>query len=185
MTTLESKPSLDLFPSKWTYAKVIDLSNMVLWIIGFIVNRYRITPTKLACVRYWAEDSFTARIISHHAPAPQQVQPAPARKAVRVPALAPQMRVPATRAGKPAPRRTLVDNYLFEKVTKTFGEAETLRSLESGSRRFDQITALVLTFLTKSQLLFRSHSFNLISISKVTIEIALLLVFFLYKRQVF
>jgi len=32
-------------------------------------------------------------------PRPQQVQPAPARKAVRVPAPAPQMRVPATRGG--------------------------------------------------------------------------------------
>jgi len=32
-------------------------------------------------------------------PAPQQVQPAPARKAVRAPAPAPQMRVPAARAG--------------------------------------------------------------------------------------
>jgi len=33
---------------------------------------------------------------------------APAHKAVRVPAPAPQMRVPATRADQPAPRRTLV-----------------------------------------------------------------------------
>jgi len=42
-----------LFPRKCTYAKVIDLHNMVLWSIGFIANRYRIPPTKLACVRYW------------------------------------------------------------------------------------------------------------------------------------
>jgi len=41
-----------LFPRKCTYAKVIDLRNMVLWSIGFIANRYRIPPTKLACVRY-------------------------------------------------------------------------------------------------------------------------------------
>jgi len=39
-----SKPSLDLFPRKCTYAKVIDLRNMVLWSIGFIANRYRIPP---------------------------------------------------------------------------------------------------------------------------------------------
>jgi len=31
---------------------VIDLRNMALWSIGFIANRYRIPPTKLACVRY-------------------------------------------------------------------------------------------------------------------------------------
>jgi len=37
-----SKPSVDLFPHKCTYAKVIDLRNMVLWSIGFIANRYRI-----------------------------------------------------------------------------------------------------------------------------------------------
>ena len=50
--TQASKPSLDLFPRKCTYAKVIGLRNMVLWNIGFIANRYRIPPTKLACVRY-------------------------------------------------------------------------------------------------------------------------------------
>ena len=37
-----SKPSSALFPRKCTYAKVIDLRNMVLWSIGFIANRYRI-----------------------------------------------------------------------------------------------------------------------------------------------
>jgi len=42
-----------LFPRKCTYAKVIDLRNMVLWSIGLIANQYRIPPTKLACVRFW------------------------------------------------------------------------------------------------------------------------------------
>jgi len=37
-----------------------------------------------------------------------RIRPAPPRKAVRVPAPAPQMRVPATRAGQPAPCRTLM-----------------------------------------------------------------------------
>jgi len=36
------KPSLDLFPRKCTYAKVIDLRIMVLWSIAFIANRHRI-----------------------------------------------------------------------------------------------------------------------------------------------
>ena len=44
---LLTKPSLDLFPRKCTYAKVIDLRNMVLWSIGFIANRYRITPHQI------------------------------------------------------------------------------------------------------------------------------------------
>jgi len=41
ITRAYSKPSLDLFPRQCTYAKVIDLRNMVLWSIGFIANRYR------------------------------------------------------------------------------------------------------------------------------------------------
>jgi len=44
ITQASSKPSLDLFPRKCSYAKVIDLRNMVLWSIGFIANQYRITP---------------------------------------------------------------------------------------------------------------------------------------------
>jgi len=46
------KPTLDLFPRKCTYAKVIDLRITVLWSIGFIANWRRIPPTKLTCVRY-------------------------------------------------------------------------------------------------------------------------------------
>ena len=42
-----SKPSLDLFSRKCTYAKVIDLRNMVLWNFGFIANRYRIPPHQI------------------------------------------------------------------------------------------------------------------------------------------
>jgi len=38
ITQAYSKPSLDLFPRKCTYAKVIDLRNMALWSIGFIAN---------------------------------------------------------------------------------------------------------------------------------------------------
>ena len=34
ITQASSKPSLDLFPRKCTYAKVIDLRNMILWSIG-------------------------------------------------------------------------------------------------------------------------------------------------------
>ena len=60
--TEASKPSLDLFPRKCTYAKVIDLRNMVLWSIGFIANRYRMPPTKLACVRYWPDVVYTTKI---------------------------------------------------------------------------------------------------------------------------
>jgi len=40
---------------KCTYAKVIDIHNMVLWNIGFIANQYRVPPTKSACVRYCLE----------------------------------------------------------------------------------------------------------------------------------
>jgi len=47
--TQASKPSLDLFPRKCTYAQVIDFGSRVLWSIGFIANRYRVPPTKLAC----------------------------------------------------------------------------------------------------------------------------------------
>jgi len=63
-----------------------------------------------------AQHLFTARRIFHPAPAPhpQQVQPASPRKAVGVPAPAPQMRVPATRAGSPAPRRTLLSRACME-----------------------------------------------------------------------
>jgi len=43
-----SKPSLDLFPRKRTYAKVVDLHNMVLWTIGFIANRYHIPPNQIS-----------------------------------------------------------------------------------------------------------------------------------------
>ena len=43
-----SKPSLDLFPRKCTYAKVIELCNMVLWSIEFIANRYRIPPHQIS-----------------------------------------------------------------------------------------------------------------------------------------
>jgi len=32
------KPSLDLFPGKCTYAKVIDLPNMVMWSIGLQID---------------------------------------------------------------------------------------------------------------------------------------------------
>jgi len=46
--TQASKPSLDLFPRKCTFAKVIDLRNMVLWSIGFIANRYRIPPHQIS-----------------------------------------------------------------------------------------------------------------------------------------
>jgi len=47
--TQASKSSLDLFPRKCMYAKVIDLRNMVLWSIGFIANRYRIpTPHQIS-----------------------------------------------------------------------------------------------------------------------------------------
>ena len=42
-----TKPSLDLFPRKCTYAKVIDVRNMVLWSIGFIANRCRISPHQI------------------------------------------------------------------------------------------------------------------------------------------
>jgi len=38
------KPSLDLFPHKCTYAKVIDVHSMMLWSVGFIANRHRIPP---------------------------------------------------------------------------------------------------------------------------------------------
>ena len=38
------KPTLDLLPRKCTYAKVMDLRNMVLWSIRFVANRYRISP---------------------------------------------------------------------------------------------------------------------------------------------
>jgi len=41
-TFSDSKPRLDLFPRKCTYAKVIDLRNMVLWSTGFIAKRYLI-----------------------------------------------------------------------------------------------------------------------------------------------
>jgi len=44
------KASLELFPRKCTYAKVIDLRNMVLWRIGLQVVAS--PPTKSACVRY-------------------------------------------------------------------------------------------------------------------------------------
>jgi len=55
-----SKPSIDLFPRKCTYAKVIDLHSMVLWSIGFIANRHCIPPTKSACVRYcWFAKFFS------------------------------------------------------------------------------------------------------------------------------
>jgi len=37
-----------LFPRKCTYAKVIDLRNMVLWSIGFIANQYRIPPNQIS-----------------------------------------------------------------------------------------------------------------------------------------
>ena len=43
-----SNPSLDLFPRKCTYVKVMDLCNMVLWTIGFIANRYRISPHQIS-----------------------------------------------------------------------------------------------------------------------------------------
>jgi len=47
ITQASSKPSLDLFPRKCTYAKVIDLRNMVLWNIGFIANRYCIAHRRI------------------------------------------------------------------------------------------------------------------------------------------
>jgi len=44
-----------LFPRKCTYAKVIDLRNMVLWSIGLQIDIASPT-TKSACVRYCAQD---------------------------------------------------------------------------------------------------------------------------------
>jgi len=38
ITQASFKPSLDLFPRKCTYAKVIDLRNMVLWRIGLQID---------------------------------------------------------------------------------------------------------------------------------------------------
>ena len=45
--TQASKPTLDLFPRKCTYAQVIDFRSSVLWSIGFIANRYR-TPHRIS-----------------------------------------------------------------------------------------------------------------------------------------
>ena len=42
------KPTLDLLPRKCTYAKVMDLRNMVLWSIRFVANRYRISPHQIS-----------------------------------------------------------------------------------------------------------------------------------------
>ena len=47
-TNFETSPSLDLFLRKCTYAKVIDLRNMVLWSIGFIANRFRIPSHQIS-----------------------------------------------------------------------------------------------------------------------------------------
>jgi len=43
-----SKPSLDLFPRKFTQAKVIALRNMVLWSIGLIDNRISHAPHQIS-----------------------------------------------------------------------------------------------------------------------------------------
>ena len=54
-------PSSNLFPRKNTYAKVIDLRNVVLWTIGFIANRYRIPPDQCSLCPLLAK-SITKKI---------------------------------------------------------------------------------------------------------------------------
>jgi len=57
---------LELFPRKCTYAKVIDLRNIVLWSIGFIANRYR-TPHQISlCLLLLSVDRFLLQDQKNH-----------------------------------------------------------------------------------------------------------------------
>jgi len=57
-----------------------------------------------------------------------RTRPAPTRKAVRVPASAPQMGIPATHAGKPAPSRTLIGKFLLhKKAVNVFKQHKNIR----------------------------------------------------------